>query len=258
MTNLINTAATVATHINVDTDAAFSAALVLLAAKRAGKHLELTFVRSGIRPDECQPDTLYVDVSAGIKGDPDAFSALLGGFDAETQAGLSRLASEIRAIDAGESRGTGFGLTRTIAAIRRAAGDAAAVAVALQIIEGVLLEEKERARAADVQQAAIRLCGGRVAITHDAPIGTNGKLFDDGCEVVIACDAFGIAAIRRDASDIQFDTPAVRRLIDKEDGWFIHPKGFMLARGTFKNPAPTPSVINPEDLARAIFAGKEV
>ena len=85
--------------------------------------------------------------------------------------------------------------------------------------------------------------------TSGVPV--NGILFDRGAALVVFLDGHNLGVVKRDDIEASLDHEAVHKLVDGEDGWFFHPNGWLVARGTRKAPAETPSMIEPEDLARA-------
>lgn len=236
----------VSTHQHVDADAAFSAALLHVLFGHS-----VSFCSSAIKAEEHEPSTVYVDVSSGIKGERSAFETLvsmigLGG------RGIERLAEEVSMIDTKSGPKQTFGLSQVIAAFRREKGDAATVAFAADVIRGVLSEQKERDESHVAANAATIV--GRVAILRDAPMGAKGILFDRGVDVAIMSDAVGVAIVRADRVTASLDAPCVRAVVEQEDGWFFHPKGFLASRGTFKSPAKTPSGVDLVKLAEAVNA----
>lgn len=126
------------------------------------------------------------------------------------------------------------------------------------IMDGLLEVGRHRRQAAKFADHAkwIQLDGLCAAISEDVPgkysVTVNGLLFERGADVVVFSQGNNIGALRSDRySQTTLDHPEVRRLVDREPGWFFHRNGYLVARGTRTNPAKTPSNVCPYDLARA-------
>ncbi len=103
--------------------------------------------------------------------------------------------------------------------------------------------------------------GVRVAIVENGSHTINQTLFElKGVDLIIFKDGNNLG-ITRNATINEPDLNKLKPLIAKElekrnpeelKEWFFHPQGFLVARGTRKHPAKTPSVLTPHDLLRLL------
>jgi len=98
----------------------------------------------------------------------------------------------------------------------------------------------------------------KVAIVENKPSTVNQILFEHkNVDFIIFKDGNNLGITRNaliDEPDLNKLRPHLEKML-KEKGkpeefkeWFFHPAGFLVARGTRKHPAKTPSVLNPHDL----------
>ena len=143
--------------------------------------------------------------------------------------------------------------------------DALVVERMSEIFSGMLENGRARQRAKVEADRAELIGDGLVAISRDAKeFATNAILFERGVRVIIYVDthANGVAdigVVREGSLTLRMDDPALVAVIhaaseqlgDGDGTWYAHPAGFLLAWGTRKAPATTPSRVRPEFLARA-------
>lgn len=135
--------------------------------------------------------------------------------------------------------------------------DAFLLARMSEIFEGMFLSGISRFRAQDETKKAVWFARGKVALLVDGlEESTMGRLFRMGAQIVVYSNASGLGAVRDSKiTDLNVATSEVLAVIEaagEKDDWFIHTAGFIVARGTRKAPAKTPSRVNPRDLAEAV------
>lgn len=266
------------THIHVDADAALSAAFVR-AFVPGYATAEVVHVPAfwdgtpGARGDlpSFTDGDIAVDIPAGgrgIKGRRDtdgtvhsALELLVGQYCSdEEKKGFKKLVSFVDASDSGAQAwdaGT-IALPQVIAAVKEAGGrdgDHRAVAFAEDFLRGHLSMELSRLRAtAEADKAEVVEDGdAKVAIVVGAKErGTNAVLYGSGVHAVVFSDGMNLGATRPPTFNFRLDSEEVKAVVAGEDGWFFHPAGFLVARGSFKAPATSPSRVDPRALATAV------
>ena len=104
----------------------------------------------------------------------------------------------------------------------------------------------------------IKLGRCKVAVVENKPHAVNQYLFEhEGVDFIIFKDGNNLGITRNamvNKPDLNRLKPALEERL-REKGkpeefkeWFFHPAGFIVARGTRKHPAETPSVLTPQDL----------
>jgi len=97
----------------------------------------------------------------------------------------------------------------------------------------------------------------RVAVVESASTAINQTLFENGVELIIFKDGNNIGVLRNvliDKPDLNKYKDKLRELLKSKGAegeykeWFFHPNGFIMARGTRKHPAKTPSALTLYDL----------
>ncbi len=95
-------------------------------------------------------------------------------------------------------------------------------------------------------------------------VESNGKthraskiVFDYGFDAYIYINENSIGLLVRELALVRADHPYILEVIEEanekigEDGWFLHPAGYLSCWGSKKSPAKKPSKVDPCDLARA-------
>jgi len=98
----------------------------------------------------------------------------------------------------------------------------------------------------------------KVAIVENKPHTVNQILFEHkNVDFIIFKDGDNLGVTRNaliDQPDLNKLKPHLKKKLEEKgkpeefEEWFFHPAGFIMARGTRKHPAKTPSVLNPYDL----------
>ena len=98
----------------------------------------------------------------------------------------------------------------------------------------------------------------KVAIVENKPHTVNQILFEHkNVDFIIFKDGNNLGVTRNaliDQPDLNKLRPHLKKMLEEKgkpeefEEWFFHPAGFLVARGTRKHPAKTPSVLNPYDL----------
>jgi hypothetical protein len=94
---------------------------------------------------------------------------------------------------------------------------------------------------------------GDVAIVRNSKhFATNGILMERGAKFVVYVDGDNMGITRR--GDIHLPTNIGLEGVpfEEQNEWFVHPAGFLTARGTRKAPAETPSKADPRYIAAAL------
>lgn len=127
-----------------------------------------------------------------------------------------------------------------------------------EVFDGMLTAGRARQRAEVEADRAEIIGDGTVAIVRNArEFATNGVLYGRGVRVIVFIDGDNLGVIREGEEPLRMDHPdlvavveaAGEQLGDGPDRWFAHPAGFMLAWGSRKAPATSPSRVRAEDLA---------
>lgn len=273
------------THINVDLDAVFSvcAARQFLSGARQA---EVIFVPADWNGDGLQTCDLALDVQAGgkgIKGSNNGdglvhscFAEVVRRYAPQTD--QKALCFLVAFVDAQDTHGSALRfLVPQISAEAEAILAVTGINAVLRAMQsyyhnddervcqemgkiflGMLRSGRARARAAeeaDSNKVDI-LPGGRVAVVNNArEFGTNSKVFARGVEVIVYSEGNNIGIVRDSNSTFHVDHPTVQAVVNEVGElaeWFAHPSGFFFCRGSRKAPAPTPSKVDPWDLADAV------
>jgi len=135
-----------------------------------------------------------------------------------------------------------------------------------EIFSGMLESRRARQRAKIEANDAELIGEALVAIVRDKKeFATNAILFERGVRVIVYVDTHeggdvaDIGVVREGSMTLRMDDPALVEVIhaageqlgDGNGTWFAHPAGFMIAWGTRKAPATSPSRVRPQDLALA-------
>ena len=265
------------THRNIDLDAVAS-----LWAVRRFVHPQafIRFVDANWDGSEmCDGDTA-VDIFAGNKGikgkqDPDGtihscFATLVSKCcSPEEQQALAELVLYVDATDRGNGP-KNLGATGEMAKIWSFTGINAVLRafqslhncdprkdlnVSLKMFEifnGLLINGLTRLECVKDADQAEWISPTVVINRHTQRMGTNGVLFERGALAVVFVDGHNMGVVREGQQTTRMDAPAVRQVINGETGWFFHPSGFLVARGTRKAPATSPSNVDPVELAKAV------
>ena len=226
----------IATHINVDADAAFSMALL--------KALRPEAATIFVRADEIIDDkrTLAVDLSNGkqaVKGLEcgSAFGLIVNAMkaiDKPVHTCLKRWAKQLNLTDSGNYCRDNVILADHVSSWKAMElNDQSIVNRAYELIKGKILAEK---RYIEMKNAAkeIKIKDG-VAIVPDSVQVKATHLFSLGADVVIRQSEFGQSAIMsKNALKRGMSLSELAPIFS--DGWFVHPQGFMLSFGSVKAP----------------------
>ena len=232
---------TVCTHVHVDADAAFSAALALYMAESAGKPCTLRFLGANTVVDEA--DQLAVDMSNGAsaikgKGAGSAFGALVYALPRAHPAhlALKRWAQQLNITDSGKKTSDKVILATQISAWRAIGlSDAEIVDRARELVVGMTRkEEATQAQMALANEVHITAKSKIAAIGIDEKV-PSWMLFKRGAKVVVSMSENGMGIILN-KKEIQKGR-SVKELTDHlPEGWFIHEAGFLASFGGSKNP----------------------
>ena len=226
----------IATHIDVDADAAFSMALL--------KALRPEATTIFVRADEVIDDkrTLAVDLSNGkqaVKGLEcgSAFGLIVNAtkaIDKPVHTCLKKWAKQLNLTDSGDYCRDNVILADHVRSWKAMKlDDEGIVNRAYELIKGKILAEK---RYVEMKNAAkeIVIKDGVAVVPSDITVKA-AHLFSLGADVVIRQSEFGQSAI--------LSRKALKRGISLSelapifsDGWFVHPQGFMLSFGSVKAP----------------------
>ena len=227
----------IATHMYVDADAAFSAALLSVLKPKA----QVVFVSADSVIEDCR--TLGVDLSNGERtikgmGVGSAFGLLVLGMksiDLPVYRALRSWASQLNLTDAGKGCRDAVVLAELVKAWRSLGmGDEGCFKRAKELIEGKIKTErsdmKQKELAADVS-----IKNGVAVISNGAKI-RGAHVFNRGAKVLIRESEVGHSImISKEMSRKGIKLSELSPLL-KPKGWFIHPEGFLACYGSVKAP----------------------
>ena len=227
----------IATHMNVDADAAFSAALLSVLKPKA----QVVFV-----PADCEIKdhrTLAVDMSKGnraIKGldEGSAFGLLVLGMrsiDPPIYRALRRWAAQLNLTDSGKGCRDSVVLAELVKAWRSLGlGDKGCFKRAKELIQGKINSERSNHR--QKQRAKSVKIDKGVAVISDGTRIRAAHVFQQGAKALIRESDVG--------HSIMFSRELLKKGIKLNDlapvlepkGWFVHPDGFLACYGSVKAP----------------------
>jgi hypothetical protein len=280
---------TIVTHISVDLDAAAS---VWFAKKFLNRYARVRFVSADCKVEDLQSGEWALDLDCGLKGEhkPDGtvmtcFASLVKHGDNEARQALQPLVEYINmqdtnanaaraflkdlARDGGIEYGPRFkqieqtlsvtGLNAVLGAFRTVKRDDGWVCDQMGIVfDGLLRNLISRMYAAEEARNHEIYEDGpfKVAIVRNSEYGgVNAVMFDDyGVDFVIYIDDNDLGIVRRDGVTVPTSAGLAGVPEDERHEWFVHPAGFLTARGTRKAPAKTPSKAHPSEIAQALIA----
>lgn len=227
----------IATHMYVDADAAFSAALLSVLKPKA----QVVFVSADSKIKDAR--TLGVDLSNGertIKGLDvgSAFGLLVLGMksiDPPVYRALRSWATQLNLTDAGKGCRDAVVLAELVKAWRSLGmGDKGCLKRAKELIEGKIKTErsnmKQKALAADVS-----IKNGVAVISNGAKI-RGAHVFNRGAKVLIRESEVGHSImLSKEMSRKGIKLNELSPLLQPK-GWFIHPEGFLACYGSVKAP----------------------
>jgi len=244
------------THLHPDLDAACS---VWAARKLIGRDDDVEFVPAAWKGPVPDGD-LALDLDCGLKHGEETYSCfaeLVGKYASEEEAeDLQPLVLLVEDIDSGRLKPARTGLNSVWYAL--VAGHDEAKALKLfsgpkGILDCIFCENTDLSAETETRDYS----NGQVAILYDPIPGDMGRLFDAGASAVVYVDGVNLGVSRRRGVEARIDGDEVRTLIEekaRDEEWFFHPAGYLVARGTYKSPIDTPSKVSPEDLADAAAA----
>lgn len=248
------------THQRVDADAAFSvAAWAYLTGKRVSQ-LDLHFVLS---EDQIPEGVVALDVIKGIKGsDSCCFAKLLPFFGEDKNYVLQTLGTYLTKIDnhqkyeEGLPPGVFYILPANILSGLKMKGVPdkdlcvwAELTLLALIAQG---ERLEKSYNSELPPSTEHLMGGKVTILPlNAPQYFSKIAFRKGAEFVVYQDGLNIGILRGHNSS--FNLGEVYR--ELPDGFYLDPRGFLLAWGSKKFPKQVPSPVSAKELALKLVNG---
>ena len=242
----------VCTHLRVDADAAFSAALAQHIAKQVGKECNVVFVPADtdISDERC----IGVDLSVGtctIKGQSvgSAFGALAQALpNSDLKHAVRRWAAQLNLTDSGKKTKDKVVLAEMVAAWRCAGlDDATIVERAHELICG--LTQKRRAERRQRTDAdAVQLTPSKVAVLEPHQRIAARLLFSRGAKAVVRTTETGMC-VNLSRAMIELGHSLVELSDHLPDSWFIHEEGFLASYGGPKCPKdPAEAGITPDEL----------
>ena len=240
----------IATHLYVDADAAFSAALLSILKPKA----QVVFVSADSKIDDVR--TLGVDLSNGeraIKGLDvgSAFGLIVLGMksiDPPVYRALRSWASQLNLTDSGKGCRDAVVLAELVKAWRSIGmGDKGCFKRAKELIEGKIKTERSNMKQKELA-GNIKINNGVAVISNGAKIRA-GHVFKRGAKVLIRESKFG--------HSIMISKEMIRKGIKLSDlsmllkpkGWFIHSEGYLACYGSIKAP---------KDFRKSGFTLKEI
>lgn len=126
----------------------------------------------------------------------------------------------------------------------------------LELYEPIL---KNLARAEEMTKdiTIYKINGVQVALAINKPHSVNQVLFEKGVDLIVFRDGNNLGIVRNanvDRPDLSKLKPFIKKALEDRrareefDEWFFHPNGFIVARGTRKHPAKTPSALSEKEL----------
>jgi hypothetical protein len=247
------------THQRVDADAAFSVAAWAYLTDRRIKELDLHFVSS---EDQIPPNVVALDVLKGIKGSNSCcFAKLLPFFGEKKNYHLEALGTYLTKVDNHQKYEEGLppgvfyllpahilvGLKMRGVPDRELCEWAELTLIAL-IAQG---ERMEQSYNSDLPPGSEKFLSGRVVLLPPgSPQYATSIAFRQGAEVVVYQDGFNTGIIRETSSKFPLDV-VFRSL---PDGFYLDPRGFLLAWGSKKFPKSNPSPVSARELALRVVA----
>ena len=252
----------VITHVSVDLDAVCS----VWAYKRAQEHgtrFEMVFKPANWVPEtEDDKKAVILDMDSGLKGDPSCFGEIINKYwptlkdwplvDYVNIQDNKGRANEILSKDKKSSDILATAtLTAVLVAFKNLYGrDERVLEEMEKLLDGLSITHQLHKQGVEAAKKAEWI--GTVAISRNlnSPV-VNGILFGKGAIAVIYIDGPNLGIVKGSEGP-SLDIPALIDYIKKEEGWYIHPKGFLVARGTRKSPVTTPSKLDVERIAKII------
>ena len=227
----------IATHVHVDADAAFSAALLCVLKPKAA----LVFVPADAVIEDQR--TLAVDLLNGpraVKGLKvgSAFGLLvhgLKGIDAPVYKALKRWASQLNKTDSGKGCHDPVVLAELVSAWRHSGlDDAACVQRAKELIQGKIRAARSNANQKH-RAKNIQINDGVAVLTGDVRI-RKGHVFARGAKVIVRESACGHCLLLSKCMLKRGLTLRTLAPLLEPHGWFVHPDGFLACYGSVKAP----------------------
>ena len=227
----------IATHVYVDADAAFSAALLSVLKPKA----QVVFVSADSVIEDAR--TLGVDLSNGertIKGMNvgSAFGLLVLGMksiDLPVYRALRSWASQLNLTDAGKGCRDAVVLAELVKAWRSLGmGDKGCFERAKELIEGKIKTERSNLKQKELADE-VEIKNGVAVISNGAKI-RGAHVFNRGAKVLIRESEVGHSImISKEMSRKGIKLSELSPLLEPQ-GWFIHPEGFLACYGSVKAP----------------------
>ena len=227
----------IATHMYVDADAAFSAALLSVLKPKA----QVVFVPADSEIEDSR--TLGVDLSNGnrtIKGldQGSAFGLLVSALktiDRPVYRALRSWASQMNLTDSGKGCRDAVVLAELVKAWRSLGmGDEGCFNRAKELIEGKIKSERSDMKQKELA-AEVNIKNGVAIISNGAKI-RSAHVFNQGAKVLIRESEVGHSImISKDMSRKGIKLGELSPLLEPK-GWFIHPEGFLACYGSVKAP----------------------
>jgi hypothetical protein len=227
----------IATHVYVDADAVFSAALLSVLKPDA----QVIFVSADIEIDDSR--TLAVDLSKGersIKGLDvgSAFGLLVNGMksiDKPVHRALRRWAQQLNLTDSGKACPDAVVLAELVKAWRSIGlGDEGCFERAKELISGKINSERSDSKQKHLAKS-VKIQNG-IAVIADGSKIRAAHVFNQGAKALVRESEVG--------HSIMISRQLVRKGIKltelspllEEKGWFVHPLGFIACYGSVKAP----------------------
>jgi len=227
----------IATHMYVDADAAFSAALLSVLKPKA----QVVFVSADSEIEDSR--TLGVDLSNGertIKGMDvgSAFGLLVLGMksiDPPVYRTLRSWASQLNLTDSGKGCRDAVVLAELVKAWRSLGmGDKVCFKRAKELIEGKIKSEHSNMKQKELA-TSVNIKNGVAVISNGQKIRA-GHIFKRGAKVLIRESEVGHSImISKEMSQKGIKLSELSPILGPK-GWFIHPEGFLACYGSVKAP----------------------
>ena len=227
----------IATHMHVDADAAFSAALLSVLKPKA----QVVFVSADSEIEDSR--TLGVDLSNGertIKGLDvgSAFGLLVLGMksiDLPIYRALRSWAFQLNLTDSGKGCGDAVVLAELVKAWRSLGmGDKGCFKRAKELIEGKIKSERSDMKQKELA-SKVKIKNGVAVISNGSKI-RGAHVFNQGAKVLIRESEAGHSImISKEMTRKGIKLNELSPLLEPR-GWFIHPEGFLACYGSVKAP----------------------
>lgn len=227
----------IATHVYVDADAAFSAALLSVLKPKA----QVVFVPADSKIEDAR--TLGVDLSNGertIKGMDvgSAFGLLvlsMKSIDPPVYRALRSWAAQLNLTDSGRGCRDAVVLAELVKAWRSLGmGDKGCFKRAKELIEGKIKSERSNLKQKELA-GEVEIKNGVAVISNGAKI-RGAYVFNRGAKVLIRESEVGHSImISKEMSQKGIKLSELAPLLEPK-GWFIHPEGFLACYGSVKAP----------------------